>query len=120
MDEDEEATHTSILDALGWSSALEATDPKDKIFGILGLCYDGSNLVPTPDYCKSLDTILRELRIAELSQEANRKWQTTRSMDLICLDNPKIPKRGRVSILGTYSISQSNLLPHLHISYPPD
>ena len=93
VDEGGEATRMRLLDALGWSSPSEATDPKDKIFGILGLCCDGSNLVPAPDYRNSLDTILRELRMAELRQAANRNRHKTRPMDLICLDNPKIQKR---------------------------
>jgi hypothetical protein len=50
VEEDGESTHVPFHHALSLSSLSKATEPRDKIFGILGLCFDGSKLVPSPDY----------------------------------------------------------------------
>jgi len=40
----------SLLEALIWSRPAQATDPRDKIFALLGLCHDSSTYVPVPNY----------------------------------------------------------------------
>ncbi|KAG0645235.1 Heterokaryon incompatibility protein [Hyphodiscus hymeniophilus] len=77
--------------ALSQTSKSQATDPRDKIFSIMGLCSDGAALVPSPDYYQTLDTILRELMIRQLSQPLSDHGYLP--MDLICLDNPATSKR---------------------------
>jgi len=70
-------TPISLLEALRLSRKTQATDPRDKIFALLGLCYDGSTFVPVPNYKQSLESI-----VAEMSK-AMMIWN--KSLDLICL-----------------------------------
>jgi hypothetical protein len=48
----------SLLEAMAWSHKSLATDSRDKIFALLGLCYDGSTFVPVPNYKQPLELIL--------------------------------------------------------------
>ena len=38
-----------------------ATEPRDKIFALLGVSLDGQELVPTPNYLQPVDSILKDL-----------------------------------------------------------
>jgi hypothetical protein len=67
----------SLLDALWLSKDTLATDPRDKIFALLGICHDWATFVPVPNYKQSLGSI-----IAEMSK-AMMVWNN--SLDLICL-----------------------------------
>lgn len=60
-----------------------ATDPRDKIFALLGITFDGPSLVPFPDYHSSLKDILVKLTHAILIAE--------RSLNLICIRSPYPP-----------------------------
>jgi hypothetical protein len=40
------------------SQAAQATDPRDKIYALLGLTYDGDDLVPYPNYRQSIGEVL--------------------------------------------------------------
>ncbi len=51
----------SLLDALVWSEIALATDPRDKIFALLGLCHDGATFVPVPNYKQPLQTVIVEM-----------------------------------------------------------
>jgi hypothetical protein len=73
----------SLLDAMRWSYQTEATDPRDKIFALLGLCHDGVTYVPVPNYKQPLKDI-----IADMSREM---MSYDRSLDLMCL-------KGRTSL----------------------
>lgn len=67
----------SILQAMTWTTHTKATDPRDKIFALLGLCHDGFRIVPVPNYKQSLKSIISEM--SRLSFSRNR------SLDQICL-----------------------------------
>ncbi|KAG4425966.1 hypothetical protein IFR04_000910 [Cadophora malorum] len=79
---------------LTFSCRSLASEPRDKIFGVLGLSSDGSELIPNPDYRKPLDAILRELTISMLLRQ-DSKGKIGPS-DLICIDNPTVPKRAEL------------------------
>jgi hypothetical protein len=66
-----------LQDALWSSKDTLATDPRDKIFALLGICHDWATFVPVPNYKQSLGSI-----IAEMSK-AMMVWHN--SLDLICL-----------------------------------
>jgi hypothetical protein len=67
----------TLLQAMLWTLHTKATDPRDKIFALLGLCHDGFRLVPIPNYKQSLESIISEM--SKLSFSRNR------SLDLMCL-----------------------------------
>ena len=86
----------SLEIALGSTALSQATDLRDKVFGIIGLCSNGSTLLPSPDYHGSLELLLRQLRINELRQFVPAAKGATHPMDLICLDYPRWPKKSVV------------------------
>jgi hypothetical protein len=47
----------TLLDALQRSEYFESSDIRDKIYALLGLTIDGSELVPTPNYVQSPRTV---------------------------------------------------------------
>ncbi|KAH8771316.1 heterokaryon incompatibility protein-domain-containing protein, partial [Hyaloscypha finlandica] len=70
----------SILQAMTWTTHTKATDPRDKIFALLGLCHDGFRIVPVPNYKQSLKSIISEM--------SRLSFSLYRSLDLICLRGP--------------------------------
>jgi hypothetical protein len=66
----------SLLNAMQWSYQTIATDPRDKIFGLLGLCHDGDTLVPIPNYKQPLEEIITDM--------SKRMMTFNSSLDLIC------------------------------------
>jgi hypothetical protein len=64
-----------ILEAMSWSHHTLATDPRDKIFALLGLCHDGPAVVPLPNYKQPLETIIADMIWG--------KMNTSRSLDLM-------------------------------------
>jgi hypothetical protein len=78
----------SLLNAMRWSSQTIATDPRDKIFGLLGLCHDGNTLVPIPNYKQPLEKIITDM--------SKRMMTVNRSLDFMCfrgtsLSSNKLP-----------------------------
>jgi len=67
----------TLLQAMLWTLHTKATDPRDKIFALLGLCHDGFRLVPIPNYKQPLESIISEMSRLSFSR--------TRSLDLMCL-----------------------------------
>ena len=51
----------TLLQAMLWTLHTKATDPRDKIFALLGLCHDGFRLVPIPNYKQPLESIISEM-----------------------------------------------------------
>ena len=43
-----------LLDALYYTRSSLSTDPRDKIFALLGLTFDGRHFVPEPNYMGSV------------------------------------------------------------------
>lgn len=72
-----------LFDAIMMSHKSMATDPRDKIFALLGLTVDGSKLVPVPNYMHSLGDILRDMTRAMIVAE--------RSLDLIFIRSLHAP-----------------------------
>lgn len=50
-----------LCKAITNSKTFLSTDPRDKIFALLGICHDGNELVPTPNYQQDLDLILTNI-----------------------------------------------------------
>jgi hypothetical protein len=67
----------SLLEALLWSRRTHATDPRDKIFALLGLCYDGPTFVPLPNYKQPLESIVVDM--------SRKMIQLNRSLDIVAL-----------------------------------
>ncbi len=55
---------TSHLQALYRTGMALSTDPRDKIFAILNLAYDGSKMVPSPDYSMSIAETYKQLVVS--------------------------------------------------------
>lgn len=66
-----------LLDAMMWSVKTLATDLRDKMFALLGLCHDGTTFVLVPNYRQPLETILINMSKAMMN--------LNRSLDLTCL-----------------------------------
>lgn len=66
----------SLLDAMRWTYQAEATDPRDKIFALLGLGHDGPAYMPLPNYKQPLAEIIADMSKAMMSFD--------RSLDLMC------------------------------------
>lgn len=66
-----------LSDALHWSRRTQATDPRDKIFALLGLCHDGPTFVPLPNYEQSLEAIIFDMSKNMMA------WD--RTLDLMCI-----------------------------------
>lgn len=67
----------TLFEALRWSHQALATDPRDKIFALLGLTSDGDKLVPLPNYRQPMEDILREMTRKMIISE--------KSLDFICI-----------------------------------
>lgn len=66
-----------LLDALYDSQQSLATDPRDRIFAVLGLSYDASAYLPLPSYFQSLSETFRTMAHSIIS--------TSQSLDIIWL-----------------------------------
>jgi hypothetical protein len=75
----------SLLDAMKWSTRTLATDPRDKIFALLGMCHDGTAFVPIPNYKQPLETIIVEISKAMI--------RLNRSLDLVVLKGNQWQKK---------------------------
>ena len=67
----------ALCRAIGLSKRFESTDPRDTIFSLLALCYDGSQLVPIPNYCESIEAIVMSLSRAVI-------WRSRRLDIILC------------------------------------
>jgi hypothetical protein len=67
----------TLREALQWSHYAEATDPRDKIYALLGLTSDGHKIVPLPNYQQPLEQIHEEMTKTMFAME--------RSLDFICM-----------------------------------
>ncbi|PMD52210.1 HET-domain-containing protein [Hyaloscypha bicolor E] len=78
----------SLLDAMRWSYQTEATDPRDKIFALLGLCHDGATYVPVPNYKQPLEEIIADMSKSMMSFD--------RSLDLMCLKGTALEEQSNL------------------------
>jgi Heterokaryon incompatibility protein (HET) len=76
----------SLLQALYRTGMALCTDPRDKIFAVLNLAYDGAKIVPNPDYTIPVDQVYKQLAVS-LIKETGR-------LDILSLANlPVYPRQ---------------------------
>jgi hypothetical protein len=51
--------HMGLIEAVRESQDAQSIDPRDKIYPLLGLTYDGDDLMPCPYYKESIGEVLR-------------------------------------------------------------
>jgi hypothetical protein len=56
-----------FIEALQRSSRSLSTEPRDKIFGLLGLTYDSGLFLPVPNYKQSVEAICKGMTISAIS-----------------------------------------------------
>jgi hypothetical protein len=62
-------TRISLIDAMHKSHAAQSTDSRDKIYALLGLTYDGDDLVPYPNYKQPIVEVLRDFTKAMMKSK---------------------------------------------------
>ena len=70
---------TALCRSIGLSKRFESTEPRDAIFSLLALCYDGSELVPIPNYFEPIEAIVMSLTRAII-------WRSRRLDIILCND----------------------------------
>lgn len=63
--------HLSLIEALALCARFEATDPRDKIFALLGLITDNLDIQAWIDYNRSVEDVYRDTTRYLLAQEPN-------------------------------------------------
>lgn len=74
-----------LLEAIRLAHQSLATDERDKIFALLGLCHDAQHIVPVPNYKQPLNTILADMTKVLMS--------INHSLDFLCINGAGIRKR---------------------------
>lgn len=67
----QEKKRISLIEAMQKSHAAHSTDPRDKIYALLGLTYDGDDLVPFPNYRQTLGEVLRDFTRATIRSKTS-------------------------------------------------
>jgi hypothetical protein len=67
----------TLYEALQWSHYAQATDPRDKVYALLGLTSDGHRIIPLPNYQQPLEQVFESMTTA--------MFATERSLDSICM-----------------------------------
>jgi hypothetical protein len=96
----------SLFDALIMSRYSLATDPRDKIYALLGMTCDGSNLVPLPTYgaASELPTVFHDLTNAIIKSQ--------QPSNILLLSN-WVPARERFRDATRWCIDWTDLSYHL-------
>jgi len=55
---------STLLEYLRFTRGSSVSDPRDQIYGILGLVDDNEIMLPLPDYSKSVVTVYTEFALA--------------------------------------------------------
>lgn len=66
-----------LLQAIFTSHKSRATDPRDKVYGLLGITFDGHNFVPVPNYQQSLNEVFMGMTMSWI--------RAKECLDMICL-----------------------------------
>ena len=75
-----------LLSALYRTGMALSTDPRDKIYSVLNLAYDGAKIVPSPDYSVSVEEVNKKLVISIV--------QKTKRLDVLSLASlPVYPRK---------------------------
>jgi len=72
-----------LLEAIILTKYALASDPRDKIFALLGLCHDGPMFIPVPNYKQSLNVVFSDMTKTMMSLD--------RSLDLMCMKGTETP-----------------------------
>ena len=91
----QENVRPSLCQAIGLSREFESTDPRDAIFSLLGICHDGSELVPTPNYSQPVTLAVRDLTRALIWRH---KW-----LDFILINGMDRVNRTGLEILPSWA-----------------
>ncbi|KAH7346794.1 hypothetical protein BKA65DRAFT_585866 [Rhexocercosporidium sp. MPI-PUGE-AT-0058] len=81
-----------LLEILSWSCPSKSSEPRDKVFGVLGLVYDGPQMIPEPSYEVPVETLIRQITIPKLIGDSCEQV-----IDITCLGIINVPKRLDVS-----------------------
>ena len=93
-----------FLDALHRSRASLSTDPRDKLYALLGLSYDGRHFIPEPNYMNSVAESFTEFATALI--------ESGESLDFIYLRSASRENDGKLpSWVPDCRFWRSNLLP---------
>jgi hypothetical protein len=84
-----------LLQAIQLTHQALATDPRDKIFALLGLCHDSHHIMPLPNYRQPLETIIADM--IKVVMVMNR------SLDLMCLKGTGHPHKYKVPGLPSWA-----------------
>ena len=68
-----------MLEALQRSNVTVAREEHDKVYSLLGVCFDSGRYITNVDTKSSIDVIVRRMTETQI--------QTTRTLDIICLQN---------------------------------
>jgi hypothetical protein len=91
------------LEVLQWVRSLIASDPRDIIFGLLGLSDNFKSLLPLPDYNKSIAQVFTDV--------AKRHLNLTKSLDILLHATSTTPNFDRPSWVPYWSDAPT--VPHL-------
>ena len=79
-----------LLEAIHMTGQALATDQRDKIFALLGLCHDAHHIVPVPNYKQPLEAIQADMTKVLMTMH--------RSLDYMCLKGSEHHKVDRPSL----------------------
>lgn len=82
-DIEQQKTPLTLLQALIWTANANATDPRDKIYSVLGLCIDGFEIMPLPSYEKPVEQVFRETTRAIIVRAPQLNFLGWRSKTLL-------------------------------------
>jgi hypothetical protein len=81
----------SLLEALIWSRPTQSTDPRDKIFAVLGLCHDSSTYVPVPNYKQPIESIITDISKKMMTLDRSLDYMFLRGVDIPdCQSRPEV------------------------------
>ena len=79
----QENARPSLCQAIELSREFESTDPRDAIFSLLGVCHEGPELVPTPNYSQPVAHIVRDLTKALIWKHKSLDFILINGMDRV-------------------------------------
>ncbi|KAE9363355.1 hypothetical protein N431DRAFT_141531 [Stipitochalara longipes BDJ] len=79
------AQRVSLCEAIYMTRKAISTDPRDRILALLGLTYDGPDLVPIPNYLQPMEVLQREM--------TRRLIQRTHNLQILSMK----PQSGNIS-----------------------
>ena len=81
----QDCKRVGLIEAMRKSQAAQSTDPRDKIYALLGLTHDGDDLVPFPNYKQHISEVLRDFTKAVMKSK--------RTLDYLFFGPPGQPEQ---------------------------